>query len=150
MITDKMIKTMILTNKLFYILGGLSAFFITIKVYMIAIGALIILDFILGVIAAMKRKEKINSKRMSDTIIKLLVYQLLIISAQLVQLYFVPEWLPLLGMTLSFLGIVEFFSIGENFSSITQKNFIKFIKDYIKGKLKSENLPKIEDMKPKD
>lgn len=141
---------MILTNKLFYILGGLSAFFITIKVYMIAIGALIILDFILGVIAAMKRKEKINSKRMSDTIIKLLVYQLLIISAQLVQLYFVPEWLPLLGMTLSFLGIVEFFSIGENFSSITQKNFIKFIKDYIKGKLKSENLPKIEDMKPKD
>lgn len=146
---DKMIRTgitMILTHKFAYIIGGLSAFFLTINTFMIAIGVLIILDFIFGIMAAKKKGEKINSKRMSDSIVKILVYQLLIISAQIVHLYLVPEWLPLLGITLAFLGLVEFFSISESFTTITGKNFIKFIREYIKGKLKSGNLPTIEDL----
>lgn len=136
-------------NKIVYLLGGLSAFFISIQTYMIAIGVLIIIDLLMGVLAAKKRGEKISSKKLSNTIIKMLVYQLLIISAQIVQVYLLPEWLPVMGITLAFLGIVEIFSIGESFTVITGKNFIKFLKTYIMKKLKSNDLPNIEDFTDK-
>lgn len=134
-----------ISNKMIYIMGALSTFFAPIATVMLAVGILIMIDFIMGILAARKRGEKISSKKMSDTIIKMVVYQLLIITSHLTELYLVP-WLPILKITLSFIGVVEFLSIGENFTKITGKNFIKYIRDYIKDKLKSSDLPNIDEV----
>ena len=126
-----------LGTKMIYMMGALSTFFAPIAVVMLAVGVLIMIDFIFGILSAKKNNEKITSKRMSDTLIKMVVYQLLIITSHLVELYLVP-YLPLLKVTLSFIGIIEFLSIGESFTKITGKNFIKYIRDFIKSKFKPE------------
>ena len=138
-----------LGNKMIYLIGGLSTFLAPIASVMIAVGVLIMIDFIMGIIAARKTGDKINSKKMSNTLIKMLVYQLLIITSHLIELYLVP-WLPILKITLSFIGIIEFLSIGENFTKITKKNFVKYIKDFIQSKLKSNDIPDIEELNGKE
>ena len=110
------------------------AFFAPIQIAMIAAGALIGIDTLFGVIAAKKEGKKIESRKLSRVLIKMLAYQLLIISAHITQVYLVPA-IPLVNITLTYIGISEFMSIGENFTIITGKNFIKFIKDYLTTKL---------------
>jgi hypothetical protein len=80
------------------------------------------------------------------------VYQLLIISSHICEKYLV-DFIPFTQITLGFLAIVEFYSIGESFSSITGMNFISYIKNIIVEKLKNKSsdsinieLPKKDDM----
>jgi phage-related holin len=136
-------------NRLFIFL---TAFLAPIKAFMFAVGALVVIDFIFGILAARKKGEKIESKKMSRTLVKMFVYQLLIISSHICEKYLV-DFIPFTQITLGFLAIVEFYSIGESFSSITGMNFISYIKNIIVEKLKNKSsdsinieLPKKDDM----
>lgn len=111
---------------------------------MCAVGALVVIDFIFGIIAAKKQGEKIESKKMSRTLVKMLIYQLLIITAHICEKYLV-DFIPFVQITLGFLAVVEFYSIGESFSKITGMNFISYIKNIVMGKLK-EKLPDAGDI----
>ena len=111
-------------------------FLAPIKDAMYAVGALIVIDLIFGIIAARYSKEKITSAKLSKTIIKMLVYQLLIISAKLGES--IAGYIPFLQITLSFIAITEIFSIGESFAKITGKSFVKYAKDIIFSKLKEK------------
>ena len=106
----------------------LIAFFTPIVTAMIACGLLITIDTIFGVINAKKNNISITSRKFSMILTKLLVYNLLIISAHLVELYLFAS-IPMVKITIAFLGITEFYSIGEKFNLITGKNFIKYLKD---------------------
>lgn len=101
---------------------------------MITCGILIVADFIMGLIGAYKNNEKISSKKMKNTLVKMCVYQLLIISAFIAEKYML-SFIPLTKITLSFVAIVEFSSLAENFQKITGLPFVKYIANYISEKL---------------
>lgn len=84
----------------------------------------------MGILSSVKRKVKITSKKLSKTLIKLMVYQLLIITGYITENYLLKS-IPLLSITLGFIGVIEFLSIGENFTQITGLPFIKFLKEQI-------------------
>lgn len=113
----------------------LIAFFTPILPAMIACGLLITIDTITGMIGAKKNGEKINSKAFGRVLTKMLVYQLLIISAHLTELYLFPI-VPFVEITLAFVGITELISIGENFYKATGKNFVKYIRSFIDEKFR--------------
>ena len=126
-----------MTNILTAILITLSAFFIPLYPVMIATTTLIVIDTIFGILAAKKRGRKITSKRMSHVLIKMLVYNLLIITGALVEIYTIP-WMPVIKIIVSFIGMVELFSIGESFTVITDKPFLTYIKQHLFKNFKIE------------
>ena len=91
-----------------------------------------------GVAAAYKKGESIKSERLKNTAVKMLVYNLLLMSSFIAETYLTP-WIPFTNITLSFLAIVEVKSLGENFHNITGINFIIYLKSYLNNKL---NTPK--------
>lgn len=133
-----------LQNKIIWLGGFLIAFTAPIQELMIATGVIILIDFIFGISAAVKNKVPITSKRMSNTVTKLIAYNLLIISAYLMQLYFLKR-LPVVEMTTGFIGVIELLSIGENFSKLTGHNFISYIKKIIISKMKPVELDAISE-----
>jgi phage-related holin len=121
----------------------LAAFFAPIKSAMLAVGVIIMLDFVFGILAARKKREKIESKKMARTAVKMLVYQMLVVSAHLCEHYLV-DFIPFTQITLGFVAIIEFYSIGESFTTITGENFISYAKSIIMSKLK-DKFPEVND-----
>jgi phage-related holin len=121
-----------LIGKLLFTLG---AFFMPIYPAMIAVGLLITIDTITGLLAARKKGIKIESRKMGRVLVKMLLYNLLIISAHICEVYLIN--IPFVKITLAFLAITEFLSIGENFNIITGKDFVIYIKSWLMDKLNS-------------
>lgn len=115
---------------LIYLGAFLTTFLSPIKEVMLIVGVLILIDLIMGIISSIKEKVKITSRKLSKTIIKLLIYELLIITGFITETYLLKS-MPLLSITLGFIGVIEFISIGENFTKITGQPFIKFLKEQI-------------------
>jgi len=109
-----------------------------IQASILAVGFLIMADLITGLAAAYKKGESIKSERLKNTAVKMLVYNLLLMSSFIAETYLTP-WIPFTNITLSFLAIVELKSLGENFHNITGINFIIYLKSYLNNKL---NTPK--------
>lgn len=104
------------------------AFFAPIQSAMIAVGFLIGIDTIFGLLAAYKTKTKLKSRRFARVLVKMLTYQLLIISAHIAGVFLAPL-IPFVNIVLTYIAISEFGSIGEKFTLITGKNFVKYLKD---------------------
>lgn len=117
------------------VLTTLGVFFMPIYPAMVAVGLLIVLDTITGVIAAKKNGESIISKKFGMSVTKSLLYQLLIISAHLCETFLFTQ-IPFVKLSLAFLSITEFTSIAENFQKATGKKFLSFIKNYLDTKLR--------------
>jgi len=109
-----------------------------IQASILAVGFLIMADLVTGIAAAYKKGESIKSQRLKNTAVKMLVYNLLLMSSFIAETYLTP-WIPFTNITLSFLAIVEVKSLGENFHNITGINFIIYLKSYLNNKL---NTPK--------
>ena len=117
---------------LIYLFAVLSTFFAPIQTVMIAIIFLMTIDFTCGVIASYKRGESFTSAKMKNSIIKLFLYQLAIITGHLVALYFIPG-IPWVNVVAGLIGATELRSIFENISNATGTNFVTKIKDLIAG-----------------
>lgn len=126
----------IIVSKSKYLLACMLAIFAPLQDSMMAVGALITLDFIFGILAAKKAGKPIKSKRMADTLIKALVYQLLVISGFVAETYLAP-YIPLTKAILGFIAMVEIFSIGESFTIITGLPFVSYIKNIVKNSMKN-------------
>ena len=105
-----------------------------VKIAMIATGVLIFLDLLMGLFAAHKQGIKIESRKLKFTLVKMIVYQLLIISAFISEKYLI-DVIPFVKITLGFIATVEFTSVAENFQKITGLPFFKFVKEFIQEKL---------------
>lgn len=81
---------------------------------MAAAGILIVIDTVLGVLAARKRGDPITSAQLRRTISKMLIYQAAIISAFLVEHYLMGDILPIVKMCGGAIGLVEGKSVLEN------------------------------------
>lgn len=113
-----------LTSNVGGLISFLISFFSPIFPAMIAVGVLIGVDTVTGIMKSQKRKVPITSKKMSAVLTKMVLYQLLIISAHLCQVYLVTE-LPFVKLVLGAIALVEFKSILENASEYLGKDVVK-------------------------
>lgn len=102
----------------------------------IAIGFLISVDLIMGLTASYIGNIKLTSARLKNTAVKMLVYNLLLISSFICEKFLIP-FVPMTKIALAFLGTVEITSLGESFHKITGVSFIKYVKRYVNEKLNS-------------
>ena len=146
----------LLMLKLHMLLKSISVacvtFFLPIFPAMIAVGILIFIDTLTGIIAAKKTGETITSKKMGGCITKSIVYQLLIISAHLCETFLFAQ-IPFVKISLAFLAMTEFTSVSENFEKSTGKNLLKYIKTFMdekfRGFIKSNtDAPKTDSNEP--
>ena len=105
--------------------------FLPIRELMLTIGFLVGADMVVGIWKALKTGQKIRSRRMSDTITKMLLYQLAIVSGFLIEKYIITDILPIAKLIGSVIAIIEFKSIVESIESVTGQNLWTKIKEVI-------------------
>jgi len=94
---------------------------------------LIVVDFITGVVAAIRAKESVQSKKLFNTVSKFFIYNLVILSAHFIELHVIPD-LPMLKIVGGFIAITELKSIFENFNKIYGINIWDYVKEAISRK----------------
>ncbi len=104
---------------------------------MLTVVFLIIVDFIVGSYASIKKNEPITSERIANTISKFFIYNLVVLSAFLLEKYIVKE-IPFQRIIAGFIAIAEVKSIMENFNDIYGINPFKALIKLIKKKSLSE------------
>lgn len=82
----------------------------------IAIASLICFDFLTAVLATFYTKEKITSAKASRTLVKLLVYGIMVSASVLVDRFIITQGQLFADLTMGFIAITEFISILENIS----------------------------------
>lgn len=80
--------------------------------------ALIVLDLILGVWAAYKRKEPITSAALRRTVTKIMVYELGVIVAFLGEHFLLADSVPLIKLAGAAIALVEVKSCIENLNEV--------------------------------
>jgi hypothetical protein len=99
---------------------------------LLTIGVLIVIDFLVGIYRAFKMGEKITSRKMGNTISKMFLYQLTIISLFLFETYIVGPILPITKIGAALISITELKSIDESVEKMTGvgvwKKLVKIIK----------------------
>lgn len=98
---------------------SIFAILLPIKELLIITSLLILSDTITGIIAAYKRGEEINSVGFKKTIIKLFLYNLVIILAFLIEKFIIGDFIPFVKVGAAVIVLTEFKSVIENFESIT-------------------------------
>ena len=105
-----------------------------IKPLLIACGFLIVADMITGMFAAHKRKEQIQSAEMRRSITKMVVYQIAIIAAFVLEKYMMDSIVPVSKIVSGVIGMVEFKSILENVSTIAGQDILAMVTDKLGSK----------------
>lgn len=120
---------MFLKGKIWFLAG--LAVFLPIKELMLTIGFLVGADMVVGIWKALKLKQRIRSRRMSDTITKLLLYQIAIMSGFLIESFIISELIPITKLVATVIAVIEFKSIIESIESVTGKDLWSKIKTII-------------------
>jgi hypothetical protein len=120
---------MFLKGKIWFLAG--LAVFLPIKELMLTIGFLVGADMVVGIWKALKLKQRIRSRRMSDTITKLLLYQIAIMSGFLIETFIISELIPITKLVATVVAVIEFKSIIESIESVTGKDLWSKIKTII-------------------
>ncbi len=113
-----------------WLLASLSIL-LPIKELMLTVGFLVGADLVVGIWKALKLKQRIRSRRMSDTVTKLLLYQVAIISGFLIEKYVITEMLPVAKLVGTVIAIIEFKSIIESIEAVTKQDIWSRIKALI-------------------
>ena len=126
-----------------YISASILAFFAPVAGIVYAVGAFIMLDTLLGIMAANKMGEKIESKKLSKVVWKMLMYQAVILTFFVMDVNIVGDLLgsvvntPYVLTKTVGVGLIaiEFKSIDENIEKMTGTTLLKRLYDVIaKGK----------------
>jgi len=107
-------------------------YFITCKTINGCYWFLIFFDLITGVYKAYKASEEITSKKLAKTVTKVIFYNIAILSSMAIESITGNEFIPVIKIVASGIASIEGFSIFENISSITGKNFRQIILDVFK------------------
>lgn len=111
--------------------AGAVAILAPVQSVMVAAGFLIFVDTFTGVWRAKKRGEKISSGKLGAMLSKLFLYQVLIVTALVMQSYLVPV-VPVVSLVASAIAAREGLSIFENISSITGTDFVRLLVDKLR------------------
>lgn len=88
---------------------------------------IVFLDLVLGVSASLKEGYRISSRSLRRTVSKILVYEITIILAYVIEAYMIDY--PLLKAATGLIGIVEGKSCLENLYRLTKVDLLKIIID---------------------
>jgi hypothetical protein len=121
------LKELLFLKGKFWLLASLAVF-LPIKELMLTIGFLVGADMVVGIWKALKLKQRIRSRRMSDTITKLLLYQIAIMSGFLIETFIISELIPITKLVATVIAVIEFKSIIESIESVTGKDLWSKIK----------------------
>lgn len=97
------------------------------KTALIAALALVFFDFVTGVLAARKRKEKITSAGFKRTVGKIVLYETALCLAFLAQEFLLGDDVPAFKLISTMIGLVELKSILENLDTINGKPVFRAI-----------------------
>lgn len=128
------------------------SFFLPIVPLILLVGLFILCDTILGIWAAIKRGERITSRKLGNIVPKMLLYQGAVLVGYVLDHLLLGEFVnyvfnidmfitKLIAMTLIF---IESVSLNENMECITGKNIFKSFKDMITRTAKIKS--KIKDL----
>lgn len=156
--------------KLFGIFTGIgyfiTGFFAPIAGFLLATFAFIIIDFVIGVTAAVKRLNKkrkagkqieaadqIRAERIYDTVLKMLIFFLVILGTEIFRVAFMGHIEDLLSVeripvTMLAAGVITaalFQSIRENVFEMYGLDILGFFPDKIKNLITSSKMQKSED-----
>ena len=123
-------KELLFLKGKFWLLASLAVF-LPIKELMLTIGFLVAADMVVGIWKALKLKQRIRSRRMSDTVTKLLLYQIAIMSGFLIETFIISELIPITKLVATVVAVIEFKSIIESIESVTGKDLWSKIKTII-------------------
>ena len=125
-------KTKNLPDSLFAIILTIVA---PVQAAALAVFAIVIIDLITGVLAARKRKEEITSARIRDSVSKLFIYEIALLSALLLENYLLSGMVPAIKIVSAVIGVAEGKSVLENLDTLQGGNMFKNLID----KLRSSN-----------
>lgn len=114
-----------------FILSFLGTFSPIINI-LVTVGLLIVIDFIVGLYRAIYLKETITSRKMSNSIGKILLYNLFVISLWGLEYHIMDNLLPITKVGAMFVALVEIKSISESLEKIFKINFFIKIMNAIK------------------
>jgi hypothetical protein len=108
----------IIFKKLDFIFTAIFGVLAPISPILYTLTGVIILDFVFGIYSAFKRKEPITSRKMSQTLPKLFLYNAIIIALYFVDKYILQTGIGLEKVATSFMIFVEMKSCDEHFNNI--------------------------------
>jgi phage-related holin len=114
-------KTWFLTH-LSSLLIAVMAVINPLKSMLLTIGFLIVVDFIFGIMRAYKLGEKRTSRKASNTISKMVLYGLCILSVYFLDKYILETGMNVAKIAAGFISLVEIKSILESFEIMTGIN----------------------------
>ena len=107
---------------------SITAVFAPIKGLLITTAVMIAVDLITGIMAALKRQEKITSSGLRRTISKIFVYEVAIMMAYLAE-HYISDILPFVKLVSAVVALVELKSILENLNTVNGDNSLKILVD---------------------
>lgn len=108
------------------------------KAMLVTVLLLSLFDMLLGVAAAIRRKEPVTSRGLKRTILKLFVYEIAVVCAFLAQTYLIGPEIPAMNLVSGLIGLTELKSILENLDEINGEPLFQTIL----SKLESKDDPK--------
>lgn len=96
---------------------------------LIVVGVLVVLDLITGIWASIKKGSKFSSAKLRDSISKLIIFQIAVISAFILERYLLADLLPVSKMVAGIIGLVEATSLFENLNVIYGRNIFQSVVD---------------------
>lgn len=101
------------------------AILMPIKPLLIITSALIAIDTITGIIAALYTNTKLSSRAFARIIVKLLLYNLFIIACFLIENFVLLDAIPFTRIGVGIITLTELYSVAENLERATGISFFK-------------------------
>lgn len=105
-----------------------TAVLLPIKLTLMAVGVLIFIDLLTGLLKAKRRQQPITSKALSSTVYKMAGYQCAVIGAFIFETYLGQDAVPITKLVAGAIGTVELLSIAENVKAATGVDVLNIVK----------------------
>ena len=130
-------------DNLEWILGFVVVFLMPQMTAFVAVGCLIVFDFLTGIWASVKINgwASIQSRRMKDTITKFFMYNVLIITCMIIESFLITV-VPFIEVGLGIIATVEAKSIFENIEKVLNIRIIRAFKDVLHRGKEAQKLKK--------
>ena len=112
------------------------AIFRPIQEEVLVVVGLVTVDLFTGIWKAVMKKEKINSRKLGNTVSKFGLFAITILAAFAIDKYVIEAGMVMSKSVSAYIAMTEFTSIGENVSEATGRNISEVIKDTLRRRLK--------------
>lgn len=129
-------------------LASVVAVFAPIEMTLLTVLILVSVDLVTGLLLARKNKEPISSLGIKKTVVKLLVYEIVICLSYLIDQYLTFNSILVLNMVSSIIGITELKSVAENINILTGGGVLDGILKAISAASPSANKPPTPPTEP--